>query len=536
MNTPCVDTHRYNTQDSESARLIYSEMRHDSEDNSANDKCIRPSMFTYKTFDSTIANSHQCAISKRYISDSAASDLSGSFEHYSTHSAANSHEVYRILSEKCDKIYSTSDVISPSDNTSNYEIANSHINYPIIYNRIGDSDENIDGAISPLITTISDIDNLSDKKILSCGNSTTSEESVLNASNIEQCLMQIEKSLVNIEQNLLHVHELEIPQLNNFLYKQLTDEKNHSDNIQNVCSSINNSDRPSSKMSLGFESLFISDKKLSTSDNDINIEDNINFNQHSSTTQSINDSSSIEVFGNCVESDFKKPDLSQKTKIDDVINYNSNVENCHESKKLLQRRKNSLDDKSNLSIHKKRKSSLNNYFSKNNMPMINSRKTLSQDALEKYTKESLQTRKKRRELSRHSINTHSSECLSNYVNTKPEEFVKKVKTMCAEAPRTSQMEFEAPKSSRKNIGNKPIHREEDNVIEKKISINNHKQKSVDSKTHLLQYSDSAIIPSKLLSLSFSLLLAALLQAVRCLADLVEDTFRSITIDKYALHD
>ncbi|KAK0168710.1 hypothetical protein PV327_002484 [Microctonus hyperodae] len=534
MNTPCVDTHRYNTQDSESARLIYSKMRYNSKDNRANDTCIKPSMFTYKTFDSTIANSHQCAISKRYIPDSAASDSSGSFEHYSTHSAANSHEVYRILSEKSDKIYSTSDIISPSDNTSNYEIANSHINYPFIYDCIDDSDENIDGAISPLITTISDIENSDDKKILSCGNSITSEESVLNASNIEQCLMQIEKSLVNIEQNLLHVHDLEIPQLNNFLCKQLTDDKNHSGNIHNVCNSINNSDRPSSNMSLGFESLFISDEKLSRSDNDINIEDNLNFNEHSSTIQLINDSSSIEVFGNCVESDFKKSDLSQQTKID-VMNYNLNVENCHESKKLSQRRKNSLDDKSNLSIHKKRKTSLNNYFSKNNIPIINSRKTLSQDALEKYSKESLQTRKKRRELSRRSINTHSSECLSNYVNTKPEEFVKKVKTVCDEVPRASRIEFEAPLSQR-NIGKKPMHRGEDNVIEKKISTDNHKQTSVDSKTHLSQYSDNAIIPSKLLSLSFSLLLAALLQAVRCLADLVEDTFRSVTIDKYALHD
>ncbi|EZA56521.1 DNA damage-regulated autophagy modulator protein [Ooceraea biroi] len=46
--------------------------------------------------------------------------------------------------------------------------------------------------------------------------------------------------------------------------------------------------------------------------------------------------------------------------------------------------------------------------------------------------------------------------------------------------------------------------------------------------------ENALEPSKLISLSLSLLLAALLQAVRCLTDLVEDAFRSISYDRSGL--
>lgn len=47
-------------------------------------------------------------------------------------------------------------------------------------------------------------------------------------------------------------------------------------------------------------------------------------------------------------------------------------------------------------------------------------------------------------------------------------------------------------------------------------------------------SENALVPSKLISLSLSLLLAALLQAVRCLTDLVEDAFRSVSYDRSGL--
>lgn len=47
-------------------------------------------------------------------------------------------------------------------------------------------------------------------------------------------------------------------------------------------------------------------------------------------------------------------------------------------------------------------------------------------------------------------------------------------------------------------------------------------------------SENALEPNKLISFSLSLLLAALLQAVRCLTDLVEDAFRSISYDRSGL--
>ncbi|XP_053994727.1 uncharacterized protein LOC128885014 [Hylaeus volcanicus] len=47
-------------------------------------------------------------------------------------------------------------------------------------------------------------------------------------------------------------------------------------------------------------------------------------------------------------------------------------------------------------------------------------------------------------------------------------------------------------------------------------------------------SENALVPSKLISLSLSILLAALLQAVRCLTDLVEDAFRSVSYDRNGL--
>lgn len=47
-------------------------------------------------------------------------------------------------------------------------------------------------------------------------------------------------------------------------------------------------------------------------------------------------------------------------------------------------------------------------------------------------------------------------------------------------------------------------------------------------------SDNALVPSKLISLSLSLLLAALLQAVRCLTELVEDAFKSASYDRNGL--
>lgn len=42
--------------------------------------------------------------------------------------------------------------------------------------------------------------------------------------------------------------------------------------------------------------------------------------------------------------------------------------------------------------------------------------------------------------------------------------------------------------------------------------------------------DGELVPSKLLSLSLSLLVAAFFQAIRCLQELIEDTFRTLHCD------
>ena len=75
----------------------------------------------------------------------------------------------------------------------------------------------------------------------------------------------------------------------------------------------------------------------------------------------------------------------------------------------------------------------------------------------------------------------------------------------------------------------------DKVQEKdkeKCTDNKRKRKKISSRSQ--SSSENALVPSKLISLSLSLLLAALLQAVRCLTDLVEDAFRSVNCDRSGL--
>lgn len=72
--------------------------------------------------------------------------------------------------------------------------------------------------------------------------------------------------------------------------------------------------------------------------------------------------------------------------------------------------------------------------------------------------------------------------------------------------------------------------EKDNVVGKSTGCDKRKKKKTSGKST----SDNALVPSKLISLSLSLLLAALLQAVRCLTDLVEDAFRSVSYDRNGL--
>lgn len=72
----------------------------------------------------------------------------------------------------------------------------------------------------------------------------------------------------------------------------------------------------------------------------------------------------------------------------------------------------------------------------------------------------------------------------------------------------------------------------DSSAGKNTECDKRKKKKAFAKSH--DASENAMVSSKLISLSLSLLLAALLQAVRCLTDLVEDAFKSISYDRNGL--
>lgn len=74
--------------------------------------------------------------------------------------------------------------------------------------------------------------------------------------------------------------------------------------------------------------------------------------------------------------------------------------------------------------------------------------------------------------------------------------------------------------------------DKDSGVGKNSGCDKRKRKKTSGKNQSV--SENALVPSKLISLSLSLLLAALLQAVRCLTDLVEDAFRSVSYDKNGL--
>lgn len=491
-----MEIHRHEPDNSETARLLQSELIYESEGHLTGRK--KPPMLAYRTFDSTATNSHKKALTRGYIHYSTSGESSNdSCQPNSTYSAANSHEIYGILSETSDKIYVNGIIKSPTDNySSNYEIANSHSNYQVFYNRkssiCGSIDDLNNHAIWPVNKNPDIIDNYT---------STISEDSDTSACDIKQCLMQIEESLLNIEQNLLHVQDLEIPQLNNLLCKRTAINIDCNDEkLQSICKLNCPDERPLSEKNysnIKISSL-INKQRLSRSDNDISIDRNVNF----ITTNSYNE----------LPQTFNKSLIKKsKTFIDNNYNLSqnsmTNVINCNFK---INKKKNSLDETMNFNCENNQKILLNNYFSKTSMPSLNSK-----DLIQGH---------KKRDVSRRSINMQSSECLFNEINAKAEEFRKKIKNIAA------------LDKTMINIHNKNDDYQvtEDIGIDKKFVNDNRKVKNKIQNS--LKTSESAILPNKLLSLSFSLLLAALLQAVRCLADLVEDTFRSITFDKYALHE
>ncbi|KYN40136.1 DNA damage-regulated autophagy modulator protein 2 [Trachymyrmex septentrionalis] len=97
---------------------------------------------------------------------------------------------------------------------------------------------------------------------------------------------------------------------------------------------------------------------------------------------------------------------------------------------------------------------------------------------------------------------------------------------------TSRSKEKSPTKPKRAIATTAKIQDKDNGADKNTSCDKRKRKKISGKNQ--GASENALVPSKLISLSLSLLLAALLQAVRCLTDLVEDAFRSVSYDRSGL--
>ncbi|XP_015599477.1 uncharacterized protein LOC107269767 [Cephus cinctus] len=256
-------------------------------------------------------------------------------------------------------------------------------------------------------------------------------------------------------------------------------------------------------------------------------------------------------------SDFTN-DPNADTSFDD-INYNLNNEVDEKGlsdRKKCHSRTNSLDENSifqnSTDFGDPRKTSLENLFSdsKEYYLEINS-KAKSEDALEQYDNESSVVKKSKS--SRHTRRRSRDYRLAE-VEAKAEEFRKKIENIIS-SRRSAIPNLEGTKVSLRNSKETPENRS--NSLEKspkirKTSVDTINEKDKDSPTskpfkpnsyekrkrkklaNRTQSTENALVPSKLISLSLSLLLAALLQAVRCLTDLVEDAFRSVSYDRSGL--
>ncbi|XP_070517434.1 uncharacterized protein, partial [Cardiocondyla obscurior] len=96
----------------------------------------------------------------------------------------------------------------------------------------------------------------------------------------------------------------------------------------------------------------------------------------------------------------------------------------------------------------------------------------------------------------------------------------------------SRSREKSPTKSKRTVATVVKTHDKDNGAGKNPGCDKRKRKKASGKNQ--GASENALVPSKLISLSLSLLLAALLQAVRCLTDLVEDAFRSVSYDRNGL--
>ena len=558
----------------------------------------------------SIANSHRHTqqVSNSHSNYEVFSDVSEkneltSYENGSSYSMANSHGVYKILSESSDWIgenHSTERLIPTDDH--NYEIANSHSNYQIFYNSQTQHEiktnlmnkvhkniserEAVDAAFNGLQlgqleeliqSEMARLSVVSPRRSESSHSSIYTEEISMTCG-IEECLIQIEESLLNIEKNLRHVQDLDIPELKHLLYKSPSIEKSlfevkdllstesiksvkrreifspsyEESRVHNTIDNIFKDEHSQDSNPVVFTNeenpiQFADDKSVSDflpssvsvpsalSSISFSNDRNVNFicNSLSRTPTRNNLSEARENIRMC----FSEEDVGSDYKNLDFVNYNyNNIAQKKLCAKKCHSRSNSLDENSifqPMEFQYQQKTSLENLFSERDQNFEN--KAKSEYGLEQYEiRRNLKTSKFKR-------SRVQEECYLAEVEAKAEEFRRKIENII-ESRRSTHPDLENKRRLTKNSLESPQIRLGssnvcDNEKDKDCSDNKilgHERRKRKKLINRTPAEANAMVPSKLISLSLSLLLAALLQAVRCLTDLVEDAFKSISYDRNGL--
>ncbi|XP_012277957.1 uncharacterized protein LOC105698351 [Orussus abietinus] len=424
--------------------------------------------------------------------------------------------------------------------------------------------------------------------------SSKSTEESITTCDIEECLIQIEESLLNIEQNLLHVQDLNIPEIKKLLHTKPSIERSlsgvhdliYTDNIGSAkrhdALSLASEDGTGNMVDATSKRDLQSPDRNAFANNDnffefmndrsvgdlvdvsSSVPDVLNSIIREGTDKSVNfipnslgktplrstidgTKDNIRVgFLNCTDS----RNVCDENRRIDSMNYNFN--HCLEAKKLLNQKKchnrcNSLDKNSifqNSDSTDQRIASLENLFSESIENLLSATsKARSEDTLEHCNDEI--------SLNKNSMTSgrKAKENRLAKVEAKADEFRKKIRNIISNRrsvlPQTLKKITKNSKDLLKNrensqdrlpnTNNASTERLQDmkyvSPNNKPLSNEKKKRKKIINRT---SSSENALVPSKLISLSLSLLLAALLQAVRCLTDLVEDAFRSVNYDRSGL--
>lgn len=416
------------------------------------------------------------------------------------------------------------------------------------------------------------------------------------ACDIEQCLVQIEESLLNIEQNLLHVQDLDIPELRNLLYKSPSIEHSLYEVQDLLCADVpRNNSMPfnseeeeaeeNEEEEVEEEEVWVG-QNITIKDNDdqdgdagapvVNssneeCSDAVNADERKSRSADehyvdrcneksnvLQEDSNTRMYSkkNFVLNSLGKT-LPRKIALDEVkenirlcssepeepaitIDYNLNSA-CAEKKSLFRdkwhSRASSLDENSifqNTELGDKQvndKSSLQDVFltATGSRRLAANAKALSEGTLQSDRKKW------------HNRRGSHEEKLLQAVEATAADFRKKLESFAsqrrlilhrqkriADNAMTRSREKSPTRSKRATTAAKTA---QDNGAGKNAGYDKRKRKKTGKNQST---SENALVPSKLISLSLSLLLAALLQAVRCLTDLVEDAFRSVSFDRSGL--